>query len=61
MLLLSLPALTIRNVYERPEGTDEGVLIMSVPKKNRVLDVVLVVMVELSYTDYINRTVWPKA
>lgn len=85
--LLNLPAITIRNSHERPEGMDEGTLIMSGLKKNRVLDAVRVVTsqhdangramavvddyqggsvskqvvrVVLSYTDYINRTVWSK-
>lgn len=86
--LLNLPALTIRNAHERPEGMDEGTLIMSGLRKDRVLDAVRVVTrqhdragcvipvvkdyqagpvskqvvrVVLSYTDYINRTVWSKA
>lgn len=86
--LLNLPAITIRNAHERPEGMDEGTLIMSGLKKERVLDAVRVVAsqhkrgqrvipvvrdyqagpvskqvvrVVLSYTDYINRTVWSKA
>ncbi|WP_137821639.1 non-hydrolyzing UDP-N-acetylglucosamine 2-epimerase [Pseudomonas sp. D(2018)] len=86
--LLNLPAITIRNAHERPEGMDEGTLIMSGLKTERVLDAVRVVTsqhdrarrvipvvkdyqagpvskqvvrVVLSYTDYINRTVWSKA
>lgn len=85
--LLGLKAITIRNAHERPEGMDEGILIMSGLKKDRVLDAVRVVIeqkaaqpnvapvvkdyenphvarqvlrVVLSYTDYINRTVWSK-
>ncbi|VAW80304.1 UDP-N-acetyl-L-fucosamine synthase [hydrothermal vent metagenome] len=85
--LLNLPAITIRNAHERPEGMDEGVLIMSGLKKESVLHAVnvvtsqynskkrvspvvsdyegglvskQVVRVVLSYTDYINRTVWSK-
>lgn len=85
--LLNLPAITIRNAHERPEGMDEGTLIMSGLKKDRVLDAVRVVTdqydrinrtssivpdyeagfvskqvvkIVLSYTDYINRTVWHK-
>ncbi len=41
--LLNLPAITIRNAHERPEGMDEGTLIMSGLKKDRVLDAVRVV------------------
>lgn len=83
--LLSFPAITIRNAHERPEGMDEGVLILSGLKADRVLqsiDIVTgctgngascknpvadynvsnvsdkVVKIIMSYTDYINRTVW---
>lgn len=86
--LLNLPAITIRNAHERPEGMDVGTLVMSGLKKERVLDAVRmvtgqhsrseraspvvpdyeggavsqqVVRVVLSYTDYVNRTVWSKA
>ena len=41
--LLNLPAVTIRNAHERPEGMDEGVLIMSGLKAERVLDAIRVV------------------
>ncbi|MEI2635682.1 MAG: UDP-N-acetylglucosamine 2-epimerase (non-hydrolyzing) [Methylotenera sp.] len=41
--LLNLPAITIRNAHERPEGMDEGTLIMSGLKKDRVLDAVRVI------------------
>lgn len=41
--LLNLPAITIRNAHERPEGMDEGTLIMCGLKKERVLDAVKVV------------------
>jgi len=85
--LLNLPAITIRNAHERPEGMDVGTLIMSGLRKERVLDAVRVIVAQhdnkirvmrpvadyeagtvskqmlrivLSYTDYINRTVWSK-
>jgi UDP-N-acetylglucosamine 2-epimerase (non-hydrolysing) len=85
--LLNLPAVTIRNVHERPEGMDEGTLIMSGLKAKRVLESVKIVTshhgsekrvipivkdyqagpvskqvlrIVVSYTDYINRTVWHK-
>ncbi len=86
--LLNLPAITIRNAHERPEGMDVGTLIMAGLKKDRVLDAVRVTVAQhqggtrvmapvedyeaqsvskkilrivLSYTDYINRTVWREA
>lgn len=40
--LLNLPAITIRNAHERPEGMDVGTLIMSGLKKERVLDAIRV-------------------
>lgn len=85
--LLNLPAVTLRNAHERPEGMDQGTLIMSGLKKESVLSAVKVitsqhqaghrviplvpdyeggpvsqqvVRVVLSYTDYVNRTVWRK-
>jgi UDP-N-acetylglucosamine 2-epimerase (non-hydrolysing) len=86
--LLNLPAITIRNAHERPEGMDVGTLIMTGLRKDRVLDAVRIIVYQhdrskrvmspvadyeahsvskqilrtvLSYTDYINRTVWRKA
>jgi len=86
--LLNLPAITIRNAHERPEGMDVGTLIMAGLKKDRVLEAVRVVVAQhnrssrvmeavkdyeaisvskqilrvvLSYTDYVNRTVWRKS
>ncbi len=41
--LLNLTAVTIRNAHERPEGMDQGTLIMSGLKAERVLDAVRVV------------------
>jgi UDP-N-acetylglucosamine 2-epimerase (non-hydrolysing) len=85
--LLNLPAVTIRNAHERPEGMDVGTLIMAGLKSERVLDAVGVIVAQherdnrvmarvedyeaqsvskkilrivLSYTDYVNRTVWKK-
>ncbi len=84
--ILNLPAITIRQAHERPEGMDEGTLIMSGLNKDRVIEAIEVVTKQhnkertmkmikdydvdnvskkvlriiLSYTDYINRTVWHK-
>lgn len=41
--LLNLPAITIRNAHERPEGMDVGTVVMSGLKRDRVLDAVRVV------------------
>ena len=83
--ILNLPAITIRQAHERPEGMDETTVIMSGLKKERILEAVSVatehnsiqdrsiypvkdytprniskkiLRIILSYTDYINRTVW---
>lgn len=79
--LLGFPAVTVRQAHERPEGMDEGVLIMTGLDKETVLDSIKVVTAQrmpvvgdydaehvaqkvvriiLSYTGYINRTVWKK-
>ena len=84
--ILNLPAITIRNAHERPEGMDEGALIMSGLDKDRIIESINIVTAQydkdrvmkivkdydvdnvskkvlriiLSYTDYINRTVWHK-
>jgi UDP-N-acetyl-L-fucosamine synthase len=42
--LLNLPAITIRNAHERPEGMDEGLLIMSGLEKKAVLESIEVVI-----------------
>ena len=44
--LLNLPAITIRNAHERPEGMDVGTLIMAGLKKTRVLDAVKVIVAQ---------------
>lgn len=42
--LLRIPAITIRNAHERPEGMDKGTLIMCGLKKERVLDAIRIVV-----------------
>ncbi len=86
--ILNFPAVTIRQAHERPEGMDEGTLIMCGLKADLVLDSIEVVMAHaavgerpfrmvndydtdnvskkvlriiLSYTEYINRSVWYKS
>lgn len=86
--VLGFPAVTIREAHERPEGMDEGILIMSGIRRHQVLEAVRVVMnqwasgdpsptrpiddygpdnvstkvlrIIMSYTEYVNRTVWLK-
>jgi UDP-N-acetylglucosamine 2-epimerase (non-hydrolysing) len=63
--LLNLPAVTIRNAHERPEGMDAGTLIMAGIKKETVLDSVRVIVsqhvrhkhVVRSVSDYENHSV----
>jgi UDP-N-acetylglucosamine 2-epimerase (non-hydrolysing) len=85
--ILSFPAVTIRQTHERPEGMDEGTLIMCGLRADRVIESIDIVTAQcsggdrnfrliqdydtenvskkvlriiMSYTDYINRTVWYK-
>ena len=48
--LLNLPAITIRNTHERPEGMDVGTLIMAGLKKERVLEAVNVIIQQHDYS-----------
>ncbi|MDY6793345.1 MAG: UDP-N-acetylglucosamine 2-epimerase (non-hydrolyzing) [Thermodesulfobacteriota bacterium] len=83
--ILDFPAVTIRQAHERPEGMDEGTLIMCGLKSDRIIESIDIVRshylknqrqfrlvndydsdnvskkvlrIIMSYTDYVNRTVW---
>lgn len=85
--LLHFPAITVRQAHERPEGMDEGTLVMTGLKSENILDAIRcvtdqmeknnavvrtiqdydvdnvaekVVRIIMSYTGYVNRTVWRK-
>lgn len=85
--ILGFPAVTIRQAHERPEGMDEGTLIMCGLKSADIIDAIKtvssqhvkterqfriipdhdienvskkVLRIIMSYTDYVNRTVWHK-
>lgn len=55
--LLNLPAITIRNTHERPEGMDEGTLIMSGLKKQSVLNAVDVIVAQHDRTQRVMKPV----
>lgn len=55
--LLNLPAVTIRNTHERPEGMDVGTLIMSGLKKERVLDAVRIIIAQHDRTKRVMQPV----
>ena len=56
--LLNLPAVTIRNAHERPEGMDEGTVVMSGLRAERVLESIRLVV---SQHDRKGRTIPPVA
>lgn len=55
--LLNLPAITIRNAHERPEGMDAGTLIMAGLKRDRVLDAVRITVAQHSREKHAIRPV----
>jgi UDP-N-acetylglucosamine 2-epimerase (non-hydrolysing) len=50
--LLDFPAITIRQAHERPEGMDEGILIMSGLEPERVVQAIHVVTSQFERDDY---------
>jgi len=84
--ILGFPAITVRDAHERPEGMDEGTVIMCGIQAKRILEAIRTTVSQyesfgpgkivedynvaqvswkvtktiLSYTDYVNRTVWCK-
>jgi UDP-N-acetylglucosamine 2-epimerase (non-hydrolysing) len=85
--ILSFPAVMIRQAHERPEGMDQGTLIMSGLTPDQVIEAVKISIAQyadnsrpfpftpppdydsdnvsqkvlriiVSYTDYVNQTVW---
>ena len=50
--LLNFPAITIRQAHERPEGMDEGVLIMSGLEPARVVQAIHVITSQFERDDY---------
>lgn len=86
--ILGFPGVMVRQAHERPEGMDEGTVIMSGVDPERILQAIAtniehfrehrpafrtvpdydvddvsrkVLRIILSYTDYVNRTVWHKS
>lgn len=55
--ILNFPAVTIRQAHERPEGMDEGVLIMCGLKKDRVMEAVKIVTEQSSANKRLFRMV----
>jgi UDP-N-acetylglucosamine 2-epimerase len=55
--LLNLPAITIRNAHERPEGMDAGTLIMAGLQKERVIDAVRITVAQHDHQQFAVRPV----
>lgn len=56
--ILHFPAITIRQVHERPEGMDEGTLIMSGLDANRILESIDVVTSQYIDNEYVIKTIF---
>lgn len=55
--LLNLPAITLRNTHERPEGMDVGTLVMSGLRSARVLEAVSIVTAQHRSGEHVFRKV----
>ena len=54
---MNFPAITIRQAHERPEGMDEGTLIMSGLKKDRIIQSIEIVTSQFSQSERITKIV----
>jgi UDP-N-acetylglucosamine 2-epimerase len=55
--IMNFPAITIRQAHERPEGMDEGTLIMSGLKKSRILESIHIVVSQFSTEKRVTKIV----
>ena len=56
--IMNFPAITIRQAHERPEGMDEGTLIMSGLKKDRIIQSIDIVTSQSSQVDRVTKIVY---
>ena len=56
--IMNFPAITIRQTHERPEGMDEGTLIMSGLKKDRIIQSIDIVVSQSSQADRVTKIVY---
>jgi UDP-N-acetylglucosamine 2-epimerase len=56
--IMNFPAITIRQAHERPEGMDEGTLIMSGLKKDRIIQSIDIVTAQSSKVDRVTKIVY---